>query len=332
MSRIAVKRRNSTIDLVKFICAFGVICIHTNSSTPSAALIGDFFSPLCVPFFLLSALVFFISGLKKLDLYLLANKISIRIIIPYFFWTVIYFLLITVKHLSANQEFLNDWWKILFFGESAVQLYYIPKMLIMEGFALSFVLLFNQNNKRRYVGVIVFLFSFSWLLLGIKNKCFGFSEADYAMTVLYLILAFTISKIYERNTHKNIFIVLGFSLLLLLFLFKYFHFDNNNSLFFNTNGLMSIIGGLSLTILAFYLPSLNFPKKIGVIFGFSYGIYLSHILFLEAFEFILSYFRINLFYDFWTKLIFSICVLCSSILFVFLVKKVPILKRVLLGE
>ncbi|RKS13312.1 acyltransferase family protein [Flavobacterium sp. 120] len=332
MSRIAIKERNSNIDLVKFICAFGVICIHTNSSTANAALIVEFFLPLCVPFFLLSALVFFIVGLKKPDLYSLANKISTRIIIPYFFWTAIYFLLIVMKHLAKNESYSNDWWKILFFGESAVQLYYIPKMLIMEGIALSVVLLLNQNNKRRYTGAILFLFSSAWLLLGIKNKCFSFSEADFAMTALYLVLAFAISKIYEHNEHKNIFIILGFLLLLSLFLFKYLHFDNNNGLLFNTNGLMSIIGGLSLTLLAFTLPSLNFPKRIEIIFGFSYGIYLSHILFLEAFEFILNHFRINLFYDFWTKLIFSICVLVSSILFVFLVKKVSILKRVLLGE
>jgi len=126
-------------------------------------------------------------------------------------------------------------------------------------------------------------------------------------------------------------------LLLLLFLFKYLQFDNDNGLFFNSNfiatyGLMSVIGGLSLTILAFSLPSINFSKNAEVVFGFSYGIYLSHILFLEGFEFILNYFKINLFYDFWNKLIFSICVLLSSILFVFMVKKVPILKRVLLGE
>lgn len=324
------KSRNSNIDLAKFICAFGVICIHTQSSTLQAGLIGDFFSPFCVPFFLLSALVFFIRGLKIIDLPALANKIWVRIIIPYLFWTLIYFSLIMLKHHSINQDSFTGWWKVLFYGASAVQLYYIPKMLIMQGFALAVVLVVNQNFRRKLIGFMIFLTLFVWLFLGIKNKCLGFNESDYEIITIYIILAFGIVKLMNNKLLNKYYAYLGFILFILLMVFKYLVLSNLQMSAYST--IFGVFGGLSLGLISFFLPSLYFSKRLVYIFGFSYGIYLSHVLFLEAFEFILKYLRINLFYDFGTKLIFSISVLISSILFVYLVKKNRKLKKYLIGE
>lgn len=324
------KKRNSNIDLVKFICAFGVICIHVQNSTFQASLIGDFFSPLCVPFFLMSALIFFISGLKEVDLSVLAHKIWIRIIIPYLSWTLIYFSLIMFKHYLTNQNDINEWWKILFFGASAVQMYYIPKMLIMQGFALAIVLIINKNFKQKLIGFVVFVVSFVWLFFGIKNNCFGFSESDYVTISIYIILAFGIVKLMNEKSLTTHYGFLGFTLFTLLLLVKYCFSNYYNITIYGS--AFNICGGLSLILISFSLPPISFSKKAEYIFGFSYGIYLSHILFLEAFEFILKYLRINVFYDIVIKLFFSICILCCSILFIFFVKKNMKLKKYLLGE
>jgi surface polysaccharide O-acyltransferase-like enzyme len=333
MSRIGNKARNSNVDLIKFICAFGVICIHTQNSTFEAGLIGDFFSPLSVPFFFLIALVFFISGFKTVDLAVIANKNWRRIIVPYLFWTAIYFLLIMVKHHLTNQNSSSEWWQVLFYGSSAVQLYYIPKLLIMFGLALAVVLILEQEFKRKIIGFIVFLVSFSWLFIGVNNNYFGFGENDFAMISLYLVSAFGISKLYRRNKLSNIYRFVGFILFFLFLIIKYYgsSFISSNS-FINNGVLINLVASLSLVLLAFTLPAINLPKRVEVVLGYSYGIYLSHVLFLEAYEFILKYFSFNLFYDVWTKIIFSIGVLCSSILFVFFIKKIPVLKRILVGE
>lgn len=328
--QLVKKKRNSNIDLVKFICAFGVICIHTQSSNWQASLLSSFFSTLCVPFFLLSALVFFIAGLKTIDLPVVANKIWTRIVVPYLCWTLIYFLLILVKHFLTHQDSSNEWWKILFFGASAVQLYYIPKMIILQGFALAVILLFNQNYRSKFIGLAIFLISFIWLFIGIKNNCLGFSESDYIISSSYIILAFGIAKLMNEKRLNMYYAILGFALFVLLILLKYGSLDYLNTPDYAS--YFSVIGGLSLTLMAFSLPSISFSKKTMFILGFSYGIYLCHILFLEAFEFILKHQKIDLFYDFKIKFLFSICILCCSILFIFLIKRIPFLNKYLLGE
>lgn len=329
--------RNSNIDLVKFICAFGVICIHVQNSTFEAGLIGEFFLPLCVPFFFLSALVFFISGIRTIDLPVIADKIWVRVVIPYLFWTVIYLSLIMFKHHLANQSIPNHWGLILFYGASAVQLYYIPKMLIMQVFSLSLILFVNQDYKRKIIGFIVFLAAFGWLFYGIQNNCLGFSKDDYGLIITYLFFAFIISKLKDNNQLDNRYSMCGFVLFIVLLVCKYGAVDYlakpifaNYFIYIKT--FLSVLGGVSLTFLAFSLPPILFSKRAVQIFGFSYGIYLSHVLFLEAFEFILKYLGVNLFYDVAVKLIFSICVLSSSMLFVFLVKKKQLLKKILMGE
>lgn len=328
------KVRNSNIDLVKFICAFGVICIHVQNSTFEANLIGEFFLPLCVPFFYLSALVFFISGLKTINLPVTANKTWVRIVIPYLFWTAIYFSLTVIKHTLTNQSVSNKWLEILFYGGSAVHLYYIPKMLIMQAFFLSAVLVFRPDYKEKVIGIILFLVAFVWLFYGINNNFLGFSESDYWGIFVFLLLAYIISKLKDSNQLGNRYAILGFVLFIALLVLKYGLLDYlAKSVFANyLSPFLSFLGGLSLTLLAFSLPSINFPKKAALIFGFSYGIYLSHILFLEAFEFILKYLKVNLFYNVSVKLVFSLCVLCSSIAFIFLVKKSQVLKKILIGE
>lgn len=60
-----ISRRNITVDIARIIAAFGVIAIHVSASTKAASEVGNFFSPLCVPFFYLISLTYFIAGLKK---------------------------------------------------------------------------------------------------------------------------------------------------------------------------------------------------------------------------------------------------------------------------
>ena len=326
---IIKKNKNLNIDFVKLICAFGVICVHTQNSTISAELIGGIFSPFRIPFFLLSSLVFFISGLKNVDLFALANKIYNRVIIPYLVWTAIYFLLIVVKHYLTNQNSSKSLWGVLFYGESAIQLYYIPKMLILQGFTLAVMLILNQNIKRRIIGFIIFLVSFVWLYFGVTNNCFGFNGDYYAQIVLYIIIAFFISKMRDYKLFNYRYSIFGFMLFALILLNKYFISNYLDTSVFTI--YFSFLGGVSLMFLALSLPSFYFPKNIQLILSFSYGIYLSHILFIEAFELVLKYLSVKFFYDVWDKLIFCIIIFCSSILFLSLVNKNPILKKYLIG-
>jgi peptidoglycan/LPS O-acetylase OafA/YrhL len=319
--------RNYNIDLLKFFCAFGVIMTHTQNSTHEADSLGGLFSPFRVPFFLVIALVFFISGLKKIELPDLAMKIWKRIVRPYLAWTAIYVSLIIIKSRITQHDSLGEWWKILFFGASAVQLYFIPKILVMQGFALAFILMFNRNYKTKFIGLFIFIVSFLWLYIGINSNCLGFGQTDYQVIVMYLLIALVVSRVSERKLFNNYYTFLGLILFVLVVFLKFTLQDNSV-----LKNYIRVLGGLSFTLLAFALPKIHFSEKFGIVLGYSYGIYLCHILFLEGFEFVLKFLKIELFYNIAVKIMFSICILLASIVFVFLVRKNVYLKKYLLGE
>jgi peptidoglycan/LPS O-acetylase OafA/YrhL len=319
--------RNYNIDLLKFFCAFGVIMTHTQNSTHEADSLGGLFSPFRVPFFLVIALVFFISGLKKIELPDLAMKIWKRIVRPYLAWTAIYVSLIIIKSRITQHDSLGEWWKILFFGASAVQLYFIPKILVIQGFALAFILMFNRNYKTKFIGLFIFIVSFLWLYIGINSNCLGFGQTDYQVIVMYLLIALVVSRVSERKLFNNYYTFLGLILFVLVVFLKFTLQDNSV-----LKNYIRVLGGLSFTLLAFALPKIHFSEKFGIVLGYSYGIYLCHILFLEGFEFVLKFLKIELFYNIAVKIMFSICILLASIVFVFLVRKNVYLKKYLLGE
>lgn len=319
--------RNYNIDLIKFFCAFGVICTHTKNSTNEADIIGSFFAPFRVPFFLIIALVFFISGFKKIELSTLFNKIWVRIVIPYLVWSLIYMALIVIKNFMAHKEITNEWWQILFFGASAVQLYFIPKILVMQGFALGLILILKENLKRKIIGLIIFIISFIWLYIGVTNNRLGFNNSDYEVIVIYLLIAFFISQLKDKNLFNGYYAILGGLLFIIIMILKFYL--SSKSIFTN---YYRVLGGVSFTLLAFTLPNINISKKAGTIIGYSYGIYLSHIIFLEGFELFFKVLKINVFYNVAVKLIFSVSILCASIVFTYLIKKNDILKKYLLGE
>lgn len=331
------KSRNINIDLVKFICAFGVISIHVKTNSVNSILISEFFSHLCVPFFLLCSLVFFISGIKNKNINVIAKKMWVRIVIPYLFWTLIYVSLIILKKHLINQSYDNNWWQILFFGQSSVQLYYIPKMINTQFLALSVILMLNKQIKMKIIGVLIFIVSLSWYLIGSYNCVFGFNYYDCILCLLYMILAFIFVKLKNNNLLRSPLYILGF-ILLMLFVFLKFFFLNQFSQFFpfflisDSNIFFNILGSVSLILISFASRPITISKKIDDILSCSYGVYLCHVLFIEAFEFGISFFKINLFYDFWVRLLFSFTVLFLSVIFVKFIKKTQILKRFLLGE
>jgi hypothetical protein len=255
--------------------------IWRNSYTHSkqytqADTFGGLFSPFRVPFFLVIALVFFISGLKKIELPDLAIKIWKRIITPYLAWTAIYVSLILIKSRITQHDSLGEWWKILFFGASAVQLYFIPKILIMQGLALAFILIFYRNFKSKLIGLIIFIVSSVWLYIGVNNNCLGFGQTDYQVIVIYLFIALALLKLRDKKLFNNYYAFFGLILFILVIFLKFTLPDN-----YVVKNYIRVLGGLSFTLLAFALPKIHFSEKSGIVLGYSYGIYL-YILFLEV--------------------------------------------------
>lgn len=328
MESISSKKRNISVDLIKFICAFGVICIHTKSSTSSADIIGNFFTPFCVPFFFLTSLIFFISGFRSGNMYSLSRKTFGRIMVPYLTWTLIYTILILIKHsLNHNNQSLV-WWRILFFGEGAVQLYFLPKLLVLETLALSIALIVNSSRKLKLIGFALMIIPACYYLVGINYHCFGLGKDEFITTGIYLVLAFIISKYYKIIEVNPYFSVVGFILLVIAATLFY----TGSTIHISNYSFNYVICSLSIVFVSISLPCKIIPNWLATILSLSYGIYLSHEVFIQGIEMLLTFSHLAIIYTSIIKIVFAIMVLLLSVSFTIIIRRHQLLKTFFLGN
>ena len=92
------------------------------------------------------------------------------------------------------------------------------------------------------------------------------------------------------------------------------------------------IGGLGLLLITLSLPSLVVPKWLATLTATTYGIYLSHILFLEAPEFLLEKKHYALQYNLPVKLLATTLIFAISVVFTLVARRIPLSRALLLGE
>jgi surface polysaccharide O-acyltransferase-like enzyme len=93
------------------------------------------------------------------------------------------------------------------------------------------------------------------------------------------------------------------------------------------------LGGIGMTLLAISIRMNNLGKVLSILTPLTFGIYLSHVIFLEAFEFglkNLAHSTLN--YDLLTKTLVSTSIFAISALFIMLIKQSKSVSRLLLGE
>lgn len=93
------------------------------------------------------------------------------------------------------------------------------------------------------------------------------------------------------------------------------------------------IGGIGLLLLIIGLPKFKVPQWVLILCSTSYGIYLSHVVFLEFFETAIRkihHGEIN--YDLFNKLALVTLIFICSIILTLVLRKVSFLRKVLLGE
>ncbi|RRB11256.1 acyltransferase family protein [Larkinella knui] len=325
-----VTQRNTTVDFARLVAAFGVIALHVKSTTASAEIYNTFFWPLCVPFFYVASLTYFISGVKSISIPKQYRKIAKRIVVPYLAWTLIYLSLFLTKGFITGNY--NDfvWWRILFYGESAVQLYFISTLIFLQAFALSIYLLLQQQTPSRVMGVFLLILSIGYLLIGDINNCFGVAATGQVLGILlYTSAAFYLAPKISQMTNRPTLAILG--LLLLLFAV------GSNFLGYKYEiagySLVLPIGGIGLFFFVVGFPGLKLSARLVALTSASFGIYFSHIVFLEAFEFLIEKgFHGQLVYGFWLKTGVTLAVFSCSLLLVVLIRKIPVARKILLGE
>ena len=136
--------RNDALDLARFAAAAGVIFIHCAPTTPAAGTIVIFAQNVAVPFFLLSSLYLFWREVRRgtPPRAALVRRWP-RLVGPYLVWTALYLgarLALGAAQGSPAAELVRhgNWLQVLFTGGAAVQLYFLPLLLL--GLVMSAVL------------------------------------------------------------------------------------------------------------------------------------------------------------------------------------------------
>jgi peptidoglycan/LPS O-acetylase OafA/YrhL len=317
--------RNYTIDYLRLLFAFGVICIHLSPSSLDAEKMTQYFSISAVPFFLITSLYLFQSGETGF------HKIRIsRILIPYVSWSIIYIIFRIIKHQVARTVFEYDIFAIAFLGGAAVQLYFLPLLLCCLLVCSSVNILFADQdqtiqNKLLALLSIVILICFSDLL---KNSHYlGFS-GDFLRKVIYYVL-FSQSAVillpHLTKFKKTVFFgscIITFVLILLIIEKGSANID-----------FISVFISFFILIACLVKPKYQVNKITNLALSTTYGIYLCHHLFIEGLEFALNRLNVSyLPYSILTKLIFAFVITVVSIIFVLFIRRWKFLSFLLLGE
>jgi surface polysaccharide O-acyltransferase-like enzyme len=319
--------RNSTIDIIRTVACFGVIAIHVHSSTPAAENLGLFFLNFCVPFFFATALAYFGSSLKPtINIKDIISKISKRIEIPFLAWSFIYASLLFAKSILSGKPYSLDLIRLFLYGESAEHMYYLPELLVMQLLTLGIYLL--TIRTKILTGFILAICSTSYLAWGYWHNYFGVTPAKCVL--VYVATSFLFASAIKSLARNWSLLLIGIILFALPLL--------TNSLkaatipFLNEYLFSLPLSGVGLLLIALNLPDISVPAWAKGITSATYGIYLSHVMFLEAFEFASEKAHISIKYTLTNKLLIASIIFLICIIFITVVRRIPKLRPLLLGE
>lgn len=323
-----ITRNNDTIDVFRILAAFGVVLIHIQGTVPEIKYLDKNALMLCVPFFYTASLLFFVSNLNATKSFGdTAVKSLYRILIPYLSWTFIYASLLVLKsmltHTSPNVVF----WKAFFYGGSAMHLYFLPMLVVLQAIALGLFYVFKTNIHRKTTGVLLILGAILYLIIGNQFNCFGITKP--LDIVVYTCFAFwAASRI--RTTQLNwTYMLSGCVLLFITWVARWY---NDQFILLNYMKLLPT-GGIGMVLIAMGYPYLMVPKSFLTISTLSFGIYLSHVVFLEAFEFGLARIKTEpIVVDIPIKIAIGVAIFSCAALFTLLARKIKVTRTLLLGE
>jgi peptidoglycan/LPS O-acetylase OafA/YrhL len=161
------KPRLVGIDLFRGVSAFAVIVIHAGTLMRYSGLPMNNFtdalietSRFAVPFFLASSFYLMTKKLyvneQQTSLISLLKSRSQRLLVPYFFWSLIYFALRVVKTLSESgsiNSLFQDPGLLIFLGGASIHLYFLP--LLFTG---SFLIILAEYLVSRHIKLTTLIF------------------------------------------------------------------------------------------------------------------------------------------------------------------------------
>ena len=275
--------RNVLLDALRLVFAYGVAAIHLAPNTPAAEKVGLSFLLFAVPFFLMAGMYFFVGKVAGGAAVPSARELHFeRLWLPYLAWTIIYAGLHVGKDLASHQPVELNLPATVFYGGAAVQMYFLPLLLLLQCWAWSVALLWRAP-ERRVLGIVVFIVGIVFAAGGQAEHALGF-ERVFLEGVLYPGGAFFLWRCRDSAAFRwgNVVFaaVVAVGMLGLVVIWG----DPHDLLRF---GRGPLAGYAAASLALAWRPAARRPlaRWAAYLLGCSYGIYLAHFAFVEAFEF-----------------------------------------------
>ena len=266
--------RNPTFDLLRIMLTILVINVHVRIITGVKSNFLEPYTWYTVPLFII--LSFFFVSNKPLII-----RIK-RLFLPLVFWSTIGF--IVHPNLINNK---NIFLQMITGHVVNTPLYYLVLLII---FTIIYWLI-NKLSSR----VQIFIYSLIVLIalfLEYSNLNYNFfssmievikkSYGRFVELIKFIPVGLVFAYLSKKINNKNIFIILSSIFLILFFIVSYIPVPPD----FHFSGLKTLMGSISIFSLVVSLSNFRFSKKINTFinsFGkYSFGVYLSHYLLLEA--------------------------------------------------
>ncbi len=340
-----IKKRLEEIDCLRGLAIIGVVAIHTilyggydTQNIPIELFYTSIvqLSTFSVPLFI------FVSGLvltynyfdTDINYVTFIEKRFGFVLIPYIFWSCIYIL---YKINGYNNLNIITILKKIIFGNAEVHLYFI--VLIVQFYLLfPLILRFIKKTKKYQKELLILCFIFNLLIISLYYYQFNYLKERYMMILfIFWIFYFIFGSILSLNLDyfKTNLSQISLNYLSIIFFWVFLYLDIS---YFN-DGLFSRIGPqvfrpqlfiyatLCIIIILKFIYGSKFNGNINIIkkglklLGKnSFGIYLSHILFLNISVLIFRFIKvINT--DYYYNILLFMFVLIMSLLFVLMIRR-----------
>ncbi len=342
-----MKQYIQAIDFLRFLAILAVLLIHTTTRTLEAAgydlakfpftLFLNQAARFAVPlFFIISGFLLEINVSEKFDYLTYYKKRFTRILLPYLFWSLIYYLFV---YNQSQENFLT----VILTGNASYQLYFIPTLCV---FYLFFPLL---HKIYRYLTSLPALALLGVTQVWLMNQDYFVKQFTFAEPLRILLLSyfFFIIGMAAAGHKEKIMAVTGkikYALLLFLPLNIYYIFNEGYSRYLKTYNIGAfysqwrpdvLIYTIILGITLFYLYEKRkfYSKIIENLSGLSFFVFFVHVIILEN---AWSFFAKDLFgllnYSAAGRIIFDpiffLTVTLGSFLSAYLLHKIPHLYRI----
>ncbi len=275
--------RLALLDAMRVVAAIGIIWVHAAQSAAGKQLnpIGTF----GVPFYTYLAVLFMARGLTRTDqqrslgVYILSRLY--RVYLPFLFWSAIYLALQETKGFLETHHLPNLHWHVLYYGGHE-HLWFLPYLLVVTVVgAILVCLLHDRPRARRTVSIVLVLLGVAscfwkqpaWIEARIDDVEF-WRYAFRAMPTVFFSIALALETASRGTLPRSTPQVATGGLFLVLLALMLQVSEGPLKALRTCAGF----GVLLIALLPIHAP---FWERVGRLGRYSYGIYLSHLLFIR---------------------------------------------------